>query len=205
MRSYISVALVPVISRVHSAATCASPSVDLSWHPSPIEDVNSLSSVEKNSSIYGFIFNSSSEPVGVPYGTYNWCNMPHVRSQEYKKAPVAYKLEYVEVVKHVDFPKDSSAHALRFNVTTNAHPTLQTHSHTSHTHGNAKTRHFSTTATRSPTVMQLRSTGKSTPHHLTLSPHRGSTGPANSLRSPKAGSKTRGSMERIFMAFTIRF
>lgn len=98
MRSYISVALVPVISRVHSAATCASPSVDLSWHPSPIEDVNSLSSVEKNSSIYGFIFNSSSEPVGVPYGTYNWCNMPHVRSQEYKKAPVAYKLEYVEVV-----------------------------------------------------------------------------------------------------------
>ena len=105
MRSYISIALVPVISRVHSAATCASPSVDLSWHPSPIEDVNILSSVENSSSIYGFIFNSSTNPVGVLYGTYNWCNMPHVRSQEYEKASVGYKLEYVEVVSMSIFQK----------------------------------------------------------------------------------------------------
>jgi hypothetical protein len=98
MRPYVPVALLPVISGVHSAATCASPSVDLSWYPSPSTDLNSLNSLENSSGIYGFVFNSSADPAGVPYGTYNWCNMPHVRSQEYKKAPSGYKLEYVEVV-----------------------------------------------------------------------------------------------------------
>jgi len=98
MRSYTSLALLPVISKVYSTATCASPSVDVTWHPSPITAVNSLSSLESSSGVYGFIFNSSSNPAGVSYGTYNWCNMPHVRSQEYKKAPSGYKLKYVEVV-----------------------------------------------------------------------------------------------------------
>ena len=105
MRSYVSVALLPVLSRVHSTATCVAPPLDLSWHPSPIQEVNSLSSVEDSTSIYGFIFNSSTDPGGVPYGMYNWCNMPHVRSQEYKKAPAGYKLEYVEVVSISSFQK----------------------------------------------------------------------------------------------------
>lgn len=98
MRPYVPVALLPVISWAHSAATCSSPSVDLSWYPSPSTDVNSLSSLENSSGIYGFVFNSSTDLARVPYGTYNWCNMPHVRTQEYMEAPSGYKLEYVEVV-----------------------------------------------------------------------------------------------------------
>jgi hypothetical protein len=98
IRAYAPVALLRVIPRVYAAASCASPSVDLSWYPSPITDVNSLSSLENNSAIYGFVFNSSTDPAGTGYGTYNWCNMPHVRSQEYKKPSSGYKLEYVEVV-----------------------------------------------------------------------------------------------------------
>jgi hypothetical protein len=45
-----------------------------------------------------FVFNSSQLPVGTPYGTYNWCNMPHVRAQEYPRASEEYELVYVEVL-----------------------------------------------------------------------------------------------------------
>ncbi|KAF4621615.1 hypothetical protein D9613_012605 [Agrocybe pediades] len=43
------------------------------------------------------IFNSSTTP-DAQYGTYNWCNMPHVRLREYKQPPKRYSLEYVEVI-----------------------------------------------------------------------------------------------------------
>lgn len=50
------------------------------------------------SGLHGFIFNESNLPNGVEYGTYNWCNMPHVRLSEYKKAGDEFDLLYVEVV-----------------------------------------------------------------------------------------------------------
>jgi len=59
-----------------------------------------LSKVIAGSGVYGFIYNSSDVPAKA-YGTYNWCNMPHVRATEYKKAPSEYKLQYVEVVSQV--------------------------------------------------------------------------------------------------------
>ncbi|KAJ7063445.1 histidine phosphatase [Mycena amicta] len=43
------------------------------------------------------IFTSSSTP-DKEYGVYNWCNMPHVRTQEYKTPSRGYTLEYVEVI-----------------------------------------------------------------------------------------------------------
>ena len=98
LRSYAPVALLPVVSRVSTTASCASPSVDLSWHPSPTTSVGILSSLEDSNGTYGLIFDSSTKAVGVPYGAENWCNMPHVGSQHYRKPSGDYKLEYVEVV-----------------------------------------------------------------------------------------------------------
>ncbi|OBT60695.1 hypothetical protein VE03_09843 [Pseudogymnoascus sp. 23342-1-I1] len=72
--------------------------VDLSWHAPISSNINSLNSAINGTGTYGFIFNSSTLPEGVPYGTYNWCNMPHVRRAEYPKVNSSYDLEYVEVV-----------------------------------------------------------------------------------------------------------
>jgi 2-phosphoxylose phosphatase len=82
------------------SAQCNDPaSVDLSWHAPNSSVINNLTAVVNGTGIYGFIFSSSATPSGVPYSTYNWCNMPHVRAQEYPPAPNEYKLEYVELVR----------------------------------------------------------------------------------------------------------
>jgi acid phosphatase len=91
------------------SAQCNAPaSVDLSWHAPNSSVINNLTTVVNGTGIYGFIFNSSTTPSGVPYSTYNWCNMPHVRAQEYPPAPSGYKLEYVELVWPKGFPILSS-------------------------------------------------------------------------------------------------
>ena len=77
--------------------TLAATTVDLSWHAPNSTEINDLSKVIAGSGVYGFIYNSSKVPTEA-YGTYNWCNMPHVRATEYRKAPSEYKLQYVEVV-----------------------------------------------------------------------------------------------------------
>ena len=82
-----------------ASARCGSTaSVDLSWHAPQSTIINNLTSVVNGTGIYGYIFDSSITPASVPYSTYNWCNMPHVRAQEYPPAPSGYKLEYVELV-----------------------------------------------------------------------------------------------------------
>ena len=72
--------------------------VDLSWHAPNTTWINTLSSVINGTGIHGFIFNSSQLPPGTKYGTYSWCNMPHVKREEYPVADKQYELEYVEVV-----------------------------------------------------------------------------------------------------------
>lgn len=71
--------------------------VDLGWHASKKSWINDLGQVLNGTGTNGFIFNSSQLPSGVQYGTYNWCNMPHVRKEEYVKASDDYVLVYVEV------------------------------------------------------------------------------------------------------------
>ena len=88
--------LVALVAGLLGHATAAT-TVDLSWHAPNATEINDLSKVITGSGAYGFIYNSSKVPVEA-YGTYNWCNMPHVRSTEYKKASSEYKLQYVEVV-----------------------------------------------------------------------------------------------------------
>ncbi|KAI4233334.1 MAG: hypothetical protein LQ349_004466 [Xanthoria aureola] len=79
--------------------------VDLSWHAPISSNINSLSATVNGTGTHGFIFDSSSLPEGIPYasswvylGTYNWCNMPHVRRAEYPTVNSSYVLEYVEVI-----------------------------------------------------------------------------------------------------------
>lgn len=72
---------------------------NLSWHAPRKTWINDLSEVINGTGTHGFIFNSSQLPPGTPYSAYNWCNMPHVRRQEYPKAMQGYTLEYVEVVR----------------------------------------------------------------------------------------------------------
>ncbi|KAI0020363.1 histidine acid phosphatase family protein [Xylariomycetidae sp. FL0641] len=71
--------------------------VDLGWYPPRNTAINNLDTVLHGTGVYGFIFNSSDTPPD-QYGTYNWCNMPHVRETEYVRPPAEYELKYVEVI-----------------------------------------------------------------------------------------------------------
>jgi hypothetical protein len=87
-------------------AQCASANasrIDLGWYAPNATGINDLSSVINGTGVYGFIFNSSLTPASSGYNTYNWCNMPHVRRQEYVVPPSDFKLEYVEVVSIIFF------------------------------------------------------------------------------------------------------
>ncbi|KAK7537285.1 histidine acid phosphatase-like protein [Phyllosticta citribraziliensis] len=80
------------------AAKFLNSSVAGAWYPPAQSWINNLDDVINGTGVHGFIFNSSFLPEGTPYGTYNWCNMPHVRAQEYPVASDEYELEYVEVI-----------------------------------------------------------------------------------------------------------
>ncbi|KPM41352.1 hypothetical protein AK830_g5179 [Neonectria ditissima] len=84
--------------------------VDLAWYPPSKTQINSLASAVEGKGIYGYIFNSSVTP-NHKYGTYNWCNMPHVRKTEYVKPSADFDLEYVEVIQrhHKRTPYASNA------------------------------------------------------------------------------------------------
>jgi acid phosphatase len=71
--------------------------VDLGWYPPKKSWINNLGQVLNATGTNGFIFNNSQLPDGVSYGAYDWCNMPHVRAQEYPRVSEEYELRYVEV------------------------------------------------------------------------------------------------------------
>lgn len=82
-----------------TATNSSSQIVDLNWYPPRNTSVSSLSSAINGTGVYGFIFNSSQTPPSEPYaGTYNWCNMPHVRRSEYPAVNSSLKLAYVELI-----------------------------------------------------------------------------------------------------------
>ena len=102
-RAYIP-ALLLAIPLFQSLALTQSPNdgnntttVDLNWYPPNKTNVNDLSVVINGTGTGGFIFNTSATPEG-EYGVYNWCNMPHVRREEYVVMGEGWELEYVEVV-----------------------------------------------------------------------------------------------------------
>lgn len=78
-------------------STTAAVHAQSQWHAPIQSDINNLTAALQNDGVYGFIYNSSDTP-DHQYGTYNWCNMPHVRAQEYIKLGSESELQYVEVV-----------------------------------------------------------------------------------------------------------
>jgi acid phosphatase len=71
--------------------------IDLGWHAPKKSWINDLGRVLNGTGTNGFVFDSSQLPDGVEYGTYNWCNMPHVGKEEYVKVADEFELVYVEV------------------------------------------------------------------------------------------------------------
>ncbi len=94
-------AAVAVTAAAVSAATAAV--VDLSWHAPSQTALNNLTAALDGQGVYGFIYNSSDTPDEL-YGTYNWCNMPHVRPREYVRPPAGFELVYVELVRLLPSP-----------------------------------------------------------------------------------------------------
>ncbi|MCJ1309782.1 hypothetical protein MMC25_003443 [Agyrium rufum] len=74
--------------------------INLNWYPPNASAINDLSQVINGTGVYGFVFSSSTLPPGVPYGTYDWCNMPHVRREEYvvPRKEDGWSLQYVELI-----------------------------------------------------------------------------------------------------------
>lgn len=87
--------------------------VDLGWYAPSSTFINNLTNVVSGSTsgVYGFIYNSSYTP-DEQYGTYNWCNMPHVRAKEYVVPSDEYELVYVELVRP-PFPPEDPMHTTR--------------------------------------------------------------------------------------------
>lgn len=81
-----------------TTATATAQAVDVSWHPPAQSEINrDFTRVLHDGGTYGFIYDTSKTPDD-EYGTYNWCNMPHVRAREYVRPPEEYELRYVELV-----------------------------------------------------------------------------------------------------------
>ncbi|KAG6867355.1 hypothetical protein C0993_003853, partial [Termitomyces sp. T159_Od127] len=82
------VALVSLLSLIEAAT--------VTHFPPQSSNINNLTFVLNGSGAPG-IFDSSTTP-NKDYGEYNWCNMPHVRTREYKAPSRDFALEYVEVI-----------------------------------------------------------------------------------------------------------
>ena len=117
--------------------------VDLSWHAPNATVINNLTQVIEGSGVYGFIYDSSTTPDS-EYGTYNWCNMPHVRAEEYKKPSSEYKLQYVEVVSWHCYSDVASLISTRSTAITNEPSMPPTPSQSNHMDGTVMTRACST-------------------------------------------------------------
>jgi hypothetical protein len=70
--------------------------VDLNWYPPNTTWITNLADIINGTGTFGFGF-SDQAGHGV-YGGYNWCDMPHVRTEEYVRAGEDFELVYVEVV-----------------------------------------------------------------------------------------------------------
>jgi len=97
MASATSFLSIPIATFASTSISNNTTAVELSWHPPAKSWVNDLEQVLKSTGTHGFVFNGSQLPAGVPYGTYNWCNMPHVRKEEYKRVEHELQMIYVEV------------------------------------------------------------------------------------------------------------
>jgi hypothetical protein len=57
----------PVLFSFASVVSASNATVDLSWHAPPSTKVSDLKSVINGTDVWGFVFNSSKTPAGLPY------------------------------------------------------------------------------------------------------------------------------------------
>lgn len=195
-----------VVATAFARHGMAAASVDLGWYPPNATVINNLTHVLETTGVYGFVYNNS-YPTDVLYGTYNWCNMPHVRKQEYKKPSGEYKLKYVEIVRSLYdkeiVPVLSQAKLQdRFTDITSAPFTLQTHFPWNHMAGTVMMKVYFSMDGHPPATSQLIPTGMVMYHRRILSSRRASLAAVSSLRLLLEVSMTLGSMGRTCMAFT---
>ncbi|KAI0846491.1 phosphoglycerate mutase-like protein [Daldinia vernicosa] len=80
-------------------AVAAAQKVDLGWYPPSNTSINNLTTALHGEGIYGFIFNTS-ETSDAQYGTYNWCNMPHVRKTDFYYVALTQVAEPSQIQRH---------------------------------------------------------------------------------------------------------
>jgi hypothetical protein len=95
-RTLLSLALLSLVASQNTT-------VDLRWFAPKKTWINDLSTIFEANGTHDFHFNGSTLAPDKKYGTYNWCNMPHVRHEEYPMPREGYNLEYVEVVSNRDW------------------------------------------------------------------------------------------------------
>lgn len=78
------------------AASLSLASAAVTRYPPKSSEINNLDAALNGTGAPG-IYNSANTPDEI-YGTYNWCNMPHVRQREYEAPAGEYVLKYVEVI-----------------------------------------------------------------------------------------------------------
>lgn len=57
----------PILFSFASVVSSSNTTVDLSWHAPPSTNVSNLQSVINGTGVWGFVFNSSTTPAGLPY------------------------------------------------------------------------------------------------------------------------------------------
>ncbi|KAG6856864.1 hypothetical protein H0H87_012681 [Tephrocybe sp. NHM501043] len=92
----IQLSFVAVVVTLVSLLSATQTGASVVHYPPTSTNINNLTFALNGSGAPG-IFNSSTTPNN-DYGQYNWCNMPHVRTREYKTPSRDYNLEYVEVI-----------------------------------------------------------------------------------------------------------
>ena len=78
-------AIVSALQHHLASGRTAMANIDSGWHAPSSSWITDLTAVINGTGVHKYVFNSSSLPDSVPYGTYNWCNMACIVSTQVEK------------------------------------------------------------------------------------------------------------------------
>ena len=81
-----------------SATLPSNAAIDLNWYPPNATWETGIPIAINSTGTHGLALKSSQMLSGEYREVYGWCNMPHVRKEEYVRPGKEYDLEYVELV-----------------------------------------------------------------------------------------------------------
>jgi len=91
----------PVLFSFASAVSASNATVDLSWHAPPSTKVSDLKSVINGTDTWGFVFNSSKTPVGLPYCKSD-TNLPREIIEKYGCSSCHRIASFIATLRHLD-------------------------------------------------------------------------------------------------------